>query len=156
MRDYKMWNRNLHSYHNHHSTNTALCQLIDSIFEDSEDKYISNVMAQDESAAFDCLQYSILLKKLEFYKFHPETIQWIARYLSSRSQFVSIGGQKSRIRSVDMGFPQGSILGPVLYNLYINELLDVVNNHGTCKDEAHKPEEELFSRDCRKCGNLPC
>ena len=156
MKDYNLWNRNLHSYRNHHSTNTALGQIVDFIHEDSEDKNISNIMAIDKSAAFDCLQFFILLDKLQFYKFHPDTIKWFHSYLTSRSQFVSIGGHKSRTRKVDMGVPQGSILGPVLYNLYINELPDVMNDHDLCKDDAHKPGEDLFNRDCRRCGNLTC
>ena len=151
-----MWNRNLHLYRNNHSTNTALSQLVDSIFEDSEDKKISNVMAVDESAAFNCLQVPILLDKLRQYKFHEDTIQWIESYLTFWSQFVSIGGQKSRIRAVSQGVPQGSILGPIFFNLYINELPDTVNDYDECIDEAHKTREELFNKDCRTCGNLPC
>ena len=156
MSQHKLWNRNLHSYRGNHSTNTALGQLLDTIYEDSEDKLISNVMAIDESAAFDCLRPNILLEKLECYNFHQDTIMWIQSYLSSRSQFVSIGGQSSRMREVKYGVPQGSILGPVLYNIYINELSDIVNEYQDCTDDAHVTGDELFGRECRKCGNLTC
>ena len=75
-------------------------------------------------------------------------------YLNNRSQYTHIGGKNSNIVSTTKAVPQGSVLGPLIYMLYINEMPDAVNKHDTCEDAGHIPGEYLFMENCVKCGML--
>ena len=76
------------------------------------------------------VDHSLLLKKLELYGFGHGCISWIKSYLSDRSQCVSINGTLSSFLSVKDGVPQGSILGPLLYTIFTNEVPEVIHDHG--------------------------
>ena len=87
---------------------------------------ITSIMATNQSSVFDCVSHSILLRKLHRYKCHDDTIQWFKNYLTSRSQYVSVGRVNSRIVTLERGVPQGSILGPLLFLIYTNEMAETV------------------------------
>ena len=76
----------------------------------------------DLSKAFDCLQYENLFKKLECIGLATETIDWFKDYLSGRKQQVDIDGKTSDWLDVKLGVPQGSILGPILFLIYMNDI----------------------------------
>lgn len=82
----------------------------------------------DLSKAFDCVRHDILLNKLKFYGITDEALQLISSYLSNRVQKVTINGVISNGSKVIMGMPQGSILGPFLFLIYINDLPYFTNN----------------------------
>ena len=84
-----------------------------------------------------------------------QPLHGLRSYLSFRSQFVAIGGHKSSFLKVNSGVPQGSIIGPTLFNVFTNELPDVINDYENCKDEAHEVANELFNKNCKLCGCLP-
>ena len=84
----------------------------------------------DIKKAFDCIDHSILLSKLEHYGFRGHIQEFIRNYLSSRRQYTLINSTHSSTQNIQYGVPQGSILGPLLFLIYINDI-----QHSTTKTE---------------------
>ena len=80
----------------------------------------------DISKAFDSIDHKILLGKLEHIGLSARSLRWFKSYLSDRRQCVYINGEVSETHPVDLGVPQGAILGPLLFNVYINSLSTAV------------------------------
>ena len=76
----------------------------------------------DLSKAFDCLDHNILLSKLKFYVLNDNAIRLLKNYLSDRDQYVQLGNTKSQLHGISRGIPQGSVMGPLLFNIVINDL----------------------------------
>ena len=81
---------------------------------------------------------------------------WFSSYLKGRSQYVEINTKRSRISNTNTGVPQGSVLGPLMYTLYINELPNILKDKSNCKDSCHEIHDELFGKNCQKCPEIPC
>ena len=76
----------------------------------------------DYCKAFDMIDHTLLLKKLEVYGLSTQTLQWFTSYLRNRRQLVKLGDQQSNVATVSHGIPQGSILGPLLFIVFINDV----------------------------------
>ena len=90
----------------------------------------------DLRKAFDTVSHEILLKKLYHYGIRGPAHELIESYLSSRNQFVSINNSKSSVNSINIGVPQGSILGPLLFLIYINDLQNAIFNPRLFADDT--------------------
>ncbi len=96
----------------------------------SDSGYFSILILLDLSAAFDTVDHLVLITRLDTVFGVSIALNWFRSYLSDRKQFVSIGGFRSKIGVVQSGVPQGSILGPLLFNIYIFTLGQLLRSLG--------------------------
>ena len=147
------FNHNSHAYRENYSTVTAILQLVDRLYTATDRNMITQLLALDQSSAFNCVNHSILLQKLKMYGCSRDTLKWITNYLNYRTEYTNVGKYNSTMAATTRGVPQGSILGPLLYLIFTNEMSEVIT-YINCPNGAHNNNKRLFGENCTTCGHL--
>ena len=120
------------------STTRAVNNIVNQIYEYRNNGEHSIAVFLDLSKAFNCVNHDILCLKLEKVGIRGQCKQWIMEYLRNRKQYVKNGNLKSDCKTINYGIPQGSVLGPLIYLLYVNDITgcDIISDLNMFADDT--------------------
>ena len=131
-----------YGFRKNRSTTHAISELTDDINNNLNNGKKTAAIFIDFKKAFDCVQHDILINKLRDIGFNESALSWTADYLQERKQRVKVNGSLSDFETVKQGVPQGSILGPLLYIIYANDIQATVKK---CKITLYADDTVIYS-----------
>ena len=144
-----MLSQSQHGFTKQKSIDSALSEFVNDIVSTLDKSEIAMGLFVDFSKAFDCVDHSLLLAKLEKYGVRGIVHDWFNSYLSNRFQQVKINDSLSSLAVVNTGVPQGSILGPTLFVIFINDMLNYID-HPLCSIVSYADDTNVLI----KCENM--
>ena len=157
LKDSNLLSPHQHGFISGRSTVTQLLSYLDSCIQNIVNGDVVDVVYLDYQKAFDSVPHARLLKKVQAYGIEGEMLAWITEYLKDRNQVVGVNGEKSLASDVISGIPQGTVLGPLLFVIYINDILDNIDSKGllfaddskifrkiSCKNDALLLQDDIL------------
>ena len=142
---------NQHGFRKKRSCLTQLLSHIEHIYNCLNNNEEVDVIYLDYAKAFDKVDHQVLLAKLKRYGIGGNVLRWIENFLTNRSQTVLVEGSKSSSQPVISGVPQGTVLGPILFLVYINDLLPtLMKSKGFCFADDTKLISQIMGLECTK------
>ena len=145
LQEYKLLSQRQSGFRPKHSTATCLIEITDFLLHNLDSGLITGAIFLDLKKAFDIISHKILLSKMPYYVIKTTELQWFSSYLCNRQQCVSFQGAQSGFEYVTSGVPQGSILGPLLFCLSINDMCNLPFENQT-KISLYADDTALFCK----------